>query len=203
VADRPSRLQPLAGITTLDWLATPAQALAEVTTGAVHHDGLDQLHPVRRALSWYPDDVWRYVLACQWRRISQEEPFVGQCGEVGDELGSAVVAARLVRLRAGAATLLQVDQYDEAVEWSRRGLAISPGSAGLWCTLSTAYRRLGRYQQALNAARDGLTAQPKRSRATECLAMALEIRARQRGGAGAGTPRSCTPDEPKQINRTR
>lgn len=30
-------------------------------------------------------------------RLSQEEPFVGRCGEVGDDLGSAVVAARQVR----------------------------------------------------------------------------------------------------------
>lgn len=41
--------------------------------------------------------MWLYVLACQWKRISQEEAFVGRCGEVGDELGSAVVCARLVR----------------------------------------------------------------------------------------------------------
>lgn len=88
---------PLAEITTFDWLATSTQGLAEVTSGAVFHDGLSQLHPVRRRLAWYPDDLWRYVLACQWQRISQEEPFVGRCGEVGDELGSAVVAARLVR----------------------------------------------------------------------------------------------------------
>ncbi|GAB1644362.1 DUF4037 domain-containing protein [Krasilnikovia sp. MM14-A1259] len=88
---------PLTGITPRDWLATPTQSLAEVTYGAVHHDGLGVLHTARRALDWYPDDVWRYVLACQWQRISQEEPFVGRCGEVGDELGSAVVAARLVR----------------------------------------------------------------------------------------------------------
>ncbi|GGK81791.1 hypothetical protein GCM10012284_14800 [Mangrovihabitans endophyticus] len=88
---------PLTGITPHDWLATPTQTLAEVTTGAVHHDGLGALHAARRALAWYPDEVWRYVLACQWQRLSQEEPFVGRCGEVGDELGSAVVAARLVR----------------------------------------------------------------------------------------------------------
>lgn len=88
---------PLVEITTLDWLATPTQTLAEVTAGAVFHDGLTRLHRVRRTLAWYPDDVWRFVLACQWQRISQEEPFVGRCGEVGDELGSAVVAARLVR----------------------------------------------------------------------------------------------------------
>ena len=36
-------------------------------------------------------------MACQWRRIDQEEPFVGRAAEVGDELGSQVLAARLVR----------------------------------------------------------------------------------------------------------
>jgi hypothetical protein len=50
---------PLRGITTLECLATPTQALADVTTGAVRHDGLDHLHPVRGALSWYPDGGWR------------------------------------------------------------------------------------------------------------------------------------------------
>jgi hypothetical protein len=88
---------PLAGISTLDWLATPTQRLAENTGGAVFHDGLGELAEARRRLQWYPDDLWRYALACQWQRISQEEAFVGRAGEVGDDLGSAVVAARLVR----------------------------------------------------------------------------------------------------------
>ena len=88
---------PTGPITTVDWLATPTQTLAELTHGVVHHDGLGRLHAVRRSLAWYPDDVWRYLLACQWQRIGQEEAFVGRCGEVGDELGSTVVAARLVR----------------------------------------------------------------------------------------------------------
>ncbi|MEV6209711.1 DUF4037 domain-containing protein [Kitasatospora sp. NPDC051914] len=84
-------------ITLADWLATPTQRLAEVTAGAVFHDGLDQLAQARANLDWYPHDLWLYLLACQWQRISQEEAFVGRCGEVGDELGSAVVASRLVR----------------------------------------------------------------------------------------------------------
>lgn len=88
---------PRAGIGTHDWLATPTQLIAEVTGGAVHHDDSGELSAVRTALSWYPDDVWRYVLACQWHRIAQEEAFPGRCAEVGDELGSAVVTARLVR----------------------------------------------------------------------------------------------------------
>lgn len=85
------------GVSTHDWLATPTQRLAELTGGRVFHDGLGRLEPARRALAWYPDDVWRHVLACQWRRIAQEEAFPGRCHEVGDELGAAVVTARLVR----------------------------------------------------------------------------------------------------------
>ncbi|MPY62731.1 DUF4037 domain-containing protein [Streptomyces spongiae] len=80
-----------------DWLAVPQQKLAETTGGAVFHDGLGTLTACRRGLEWYPEQVWRYLLACQWQRLSQEEAFVGRCAEVGDDIGSAVVAARLVR----------------------------------------------------------------------------------------------------------
>lgn len=88
---------PTAGITTADWLTTPQQLILEVVGGAVFHDGVGDLTAVRTALTWYPDDVWLYVLACQWRRLEQREAFVGRTAEVGDELGSRIVAARLAR----------------------------------------------------------------------------------------------------------
>ena len=88
---------PRQGVTLTDWLSTPTQRLAEVTAGAVLHDGLGRLIPARANLDWYSHDLWLHLLGCQWQRISQEEAFVGLCGEVGDELGSAVVASRLVR----------------------------------------------------------------------------------------------------------
>lgn len=88
---------PGRGLSAREWLMVPTQLLRELTGGAVFHDGLGLLTSYRSSLAWYPDDVWRYVLACQWMRLSQEEPFVGRCGEVGDDLGSAVVAARQVR----------------------------------------------------------------------------------------------------------
>jgi hypothetical protein len=88
---------PAGGVTVLDWLATPTQLLAEATAGAVYHDGLGALIARRDRLSWYPDDVWRYVLASQWKRIGEEEHLMGRAGEAGDDLGSAVLAARLVR----------------------------------------------------------------------------------------------------------
>lgn len=88
---------PFAEITAVDWLICSQQSLIEVTRGAVFHDGFDVLTAARERLAYYPDDIWRTLLAAQWQRISQEEAFVGRCGEVRDELGSAVVAARLVR----------------------------------------------------------------------------------------------------------
>lgn len=88
---------PRHGVRTLDWLAVPQQLLLEVTAGPVFHDGEGHLTAVCDTLSWYPDDVWRWLLACQWRRLDQEEPFVGRTAEVGDELGSRILAARLAR----------------------------------------------------------------------------------------------------------
>jgi hypothetical protein len=88
---------PRGGVSTRQWLSTPQQALLEVTAGAVFHDPRGEVAAVREAVAWYPDDVWLWLLACQWRRVDQEEPFVGRAAEVGDELGSRVVAARLVR----------------------------------------------------------------------------------------------------------
>jgi hypothetical protein len=90
-------LDPRAGLSARDWLALPQQLLLEVTAGAVFHDGLGELEAVRSSLAWYPRDVWLWLLACQWRRIDQEEPFPGRAAEVGDELGSRVLAARLAR----------------------------------------------------------------------------------------------------------
>jgi Domain of unknown function (DUF4037) len=88
---------PAQDISVADWLTFPQQRLLELTSGEVYHDGLRELEKVRRKLSYYPKDVWLYKVAAQWTRISQEEAFVGRAGDVGDELGSQIVAARMVR----------------------------------------------------------------------------------------------------------
>ena len=90
-------LNPLEEISAKDWLTLPEQILLSLTAGEVYHDGLGTLRKIRQKLRYYPDDVWRYLLASQWNRISQEEAFVGRCGDVGDELGSRLIASRLIK----------------------------------------------------------------------------------------------------------
>ena len=88
---------PLGNIPAVAWASVPENRLLMLTLGRVFHDGLGQLGPIRARLRYYPDDVWLYFLAAQWRRIAQEEAFMGRCGQVGDDLGSRLIAARLVR----------------------------------------------------------------------------------------------------------
>jgi hypothetical protein len=102
--------------TLSDWLAVPQQTLLSLTSGAVFHDGLGRLEALRRQWQWYPAELWRYLMACQWTRIGQEEAFVGRCGDVGDELGSMVIAARLVRDLMRLCFLIE-RQYAPYAKW--------------------------------------------------------------------------------------
>lgn len=85
--------QPL---TVADWLTFPEQKLLTLTVGPVFHDEIG-LETVRGRFIYYPHDVWLYQLASAWTRISQEEALMGRAGFAGDELGSAIIGARLVR----------------------------------------------------------------------------------------------------------
>lgn len=95
------------GMSRLDWLLTPQQRLLGVVGGAVYADDFGTLARLRDTLTWYPDQIWRWILACQWHRLAQEEAFVARTAEVGDETGSAVTAARLVRDVMRLALLLE------------------------------------------------------------------------------------------------
>ena len=80
-----------------DWLLVPQQRLLGITAGAVFADQDGTLDRVRRRLAWYPAPVWWWLIASQWTRLAQEEPFVQRTAEVGDHLGSRVVTGRVVR----------------------------------------------------------------------------------------------------------
>lgn len=111
-------------MSVLDWLLAPQQRLLGIVSGAVYADEGGTLGRRRHALSWYPDSVWRRLLACQWHRLAEEEAFVARAAEVGDETGSAVTAARLVRDMMRLALLLD-RRYAPYQKWL--GTAFSRG----------------------------------------------------------------------------
>ena len=103
-------------LSVFDWLTFPQQRLLELASGEVFHDGIGELKNIRRQFSYYPGDIWLYLLAAQWIRISQEEAFVGRTGDVDDELGSQIVAARIVRDLMKLSFLLE-RQYAPYSKW--------------------------------------------------------------------------------------
>jgi hypothetical protein len=93
----PARLGPAGTGDPVDWLMVTGQSVLEIVAGPVFTDTDGAITALRRRLAWYPDDVWRYVLASGWQRIAQELPMVGRTADVGDDLGSRLIAARLAR----------------------------------------------------------------------------------------------------------
>lgn len=100
----------------LTWLSLPEQRLLELTAGEVFHHGLGELARLRTTFERCPRDVVLYKLAAQWRRVADEQAFVGRAGYVGDDLGSRIVAARLARdiMRIG---FLLEGQYAPYPKW--------------------------------------------------------------------------------------
>lgn len=119
-------VDPRAGLEPLDWLAIPQQQLLGIVRGAVYADPDHELAAVRDLLAWYPPDVWLWLLAGQWKRIFQEIAFVGRAAEVGDELGSKIIAGRLAR-EVMRLSFLQHKVYWPYTKWFGSGFADLPG----------------------------------------------------------------------------
>jgi hypothetical protein len=112
-------------LTHLQWLGFAEQRLLAFTGGAVFHDDDGGLTAARAALGYFPVDVWLYKISAQWQRIGNEQAFVGRAGQAGDDLGSRVVAARLVRdiMRMG---FLLERRYAPYAKWFGSAFATLP-----------------------------------------------------------------------------
>ena len=153
-----------APLKNVDWLLMPQEQLLEVTSGEVYRDDLGELTRLRTTLAWYPREVWLLLMAAQWKRIAQEEPFVGRCGEAGDELGSRIVNGRLVRDLVRLCFLIE-RRYAPYSKWlgtafsqlscapQLNSLLLSALSAGSWHErqngLSAAYELVASLHNAL------------------------------------------------------
>ena len=151
-----------AATTVVDWLGLTGQAALEVVAGAVFEDRTGELTGLRRALGWYPDEVWRYVVACDWQRIDQELPLVGRAGDRGDELGSRTVAARLVDVAVHLGFLL-TRSWPPYPKWRGTVLGRLPGCADVAADLVRALDAR-HWQDRQAALGDALTGLARRQR---------------------------------------
>lgn len=130
-------LDPLGGLSAVDWLMLTGQGVLEVTAGPVFTDQTAELGRLRAALRWYPDDVDRYVLAAGWLQVSYRLPMHGRAADRGDDAGSRVIAAAitagLMRL-----ALLAHRRWPPYEKWLGTAVRAVPGGAALAAALSEA-----------------------------------------------------------------
>jgi hypothetical protein len=98
-----------------DWLTFPEHKLRTIISGAIYRDDIG-LQTSRERFGYYPHEIWLYLLAAGWKRIGQEEHLMGRAGTVGDEIGSALIAARLVRDLMRLCFLME-KQYAPYAKW--------------------------------------------------------------------------------------
>jgi Domain of unknown function (DUF4037) len=114
---------------SIDWLTLPQQKLLSIASGRVFHDGLG-LEAIRQRFSWYPYDIWLYMLASVWARIGQDEHLLGRAGKAGDENGAAIIGARLARDIMRLAFLME-RQYMPYSKWFGTAFTKLKSAAGL------------------------------------------------------------------------
>ncbi len=144
---------PLDGISTRQWLLVPQERLLELTAGEVFVDSVGELTSLRERLSYYPKQVWVYLMAAQWQRIARREELVARAGVGGDDLGSRLVLATLVREIVRLAFLLE-RQYAPWDQWLARALTHLRGASRLAPPLSralSAYDWMQREQRLTDA----------------------------------------------------
>lgn len=151
-----------------DWLSFPQQKLRTLTGGEVYHDAVG-LQALRDRFAYYPHDVWLYMLASGWQRIGQEEHLMGRAGQAGDELGSRLIAARLVHDAVNLSFLME-RRYAPYAKW-----------------FGTAFMRLevaGELRPLLDAVLRAETFGPR----GDALASVYEVLARRHNATGLTTP---------------
>jgi hypothetical protein len=86
-------LEPL---TEREWLSITQVRFLEAAGGKVFHDEAG-LNDLRARISWYPKEIWIFLMGCLWWRFRRWERSMGHSGFVGDDLGATVLAARVGR----------------------------------------------------------------------------------------------------------
>ena len=102
-------------ITPLDWLAFSEHRLLSLVSGRFFKDDLHLKERISK-IKFYPKDVKIYLIASNWNIIACEQAFVRRCGDVGDEIGSQIICARIAE-RLIRLCFLYKEKYAPYSKW--------------------------------------------------------------------------------------
>ena len=104
-----------AAMTPAEWLAVSEHRLLSLVSGRFFADDLHlaaRLEPIR----FYPDVVQNYLIASNWDIIASEQAFIRRAADVGDDIGSRILTARIAE-RLMRLCFLYRRQYAPYSKW--------------------------------------------------------------------------------------
>lgn len=111
-------------LSELDWLAFSEHKLLTLTSGKLFVDDLE-IQELLEKLIFYPKDVKLFLIASNWSLIAKEQAFVRRCFDVGDEIGSILVCARIAE-RLMRLAFLYCEQYAPYSKWFGKSFGLLP-----------------------------------------------------------------------------
>ena len=107
--------QDVENLSDLDFLTISEHRLLSLVSGSLFIDGLSLAQKLE-AIRFYPDGVKRYLIASHWDIIASEQAFVRRSADVGDDIGSVIIAARIAE-RLMRLCFLYKEQYAPYSKW--------------------------------------------------------------------------------------
>ncbi len=77
-----------------EWLCFSEHRLLALSRADWYVDGLGVAYTLDK-YAYYPQEVWLYLLASSWSLVAEEQAFVKRTAVCGDDVGSAIIAARI------------------------------------------------------------------------------------------------------------
>lgn len=87
-------VRDVAALTPAHWLAFSEHKLLSLQAGLLFRDEL-HISDALKKISYYPRDVWLYLIMSDWSCLAEERAFVKRAGSRGDDIGSRIICARL------------------------------------------------------------------------------------------------------------
>ncbi len=119
-----------------DWLSFSQHKLLALTSGKLFVDGLNIGSELEK-LKYYPEDVKLYLIASNWSLVAEEQAFVKRCHNVGDEIGSVLVCARIAE-RLMRLSFLYCNRYAPYSKWFGKAFGLLPISDEIKLTINKA-----------------------------------------------------------------
>jgi hypothetical protein len=110
------------GMNTLDalsdeqWLTISEQKLLEFTSGEVFIDSLGKITSLRKKIAYYPEHIKILNLIGEWKAIASEIAFIGRTRMLYDEVGSHLIACRLIHKMMRIVFILE-NKYVPYAKW--------------------------------------------------------------------------------------